>query len=492
MTANCILCITSFPEDKLINIEEQLVYSTSGSEAIQSHFTFYEKIIDTKDSSSQQSACESCWSKLKNFHEFYTSVSINYGVLEEVTEDEKVLMNWEDLIEESHEDAVDYEFSEVEALEECILEEEVDVKDPDILKNPAIVKAEPLPPQKVIPKVLNITPTNLKSMYKTSHFKVRPTPVKIDPEDDLKIKQIANMFCDICSHPLTSFSHARSHYRNEHNTIGYLICCDKKFKQRNRLVDHMNTHFNVSYPCHICGKTFDAKSYLTRHMAYHDDLKLFECDHCGKKFSKKFLVRNHILSTHRYENITPTYECLVDGCSKVFVNEARLKHHMKYTHSKTDQEMCEICSKTFKTKAAVEEHMRIHYRRPEDRYKCDICGHYIADLKSFKRHVKNHETEGMDNTCHYCGKKSPNLNALKKHISFVHEKVKSYQCKYCDKSFKRPRTLIDHEAAVHTLQELYKCSFCPKTFRNQSNMLAHRKKNHPDQYQKPAYMRDVV
>lgn len=64
--------------------------------------------------------------------------------------------------------------------------------------------------------------------------------------------------------------------------------------------------------------------------------------------------------------------------------------------------------------------------------------------------------------------------------------------RYCDKSFKRPRNLIDHEASVHTLQDLYTCSFCPRTFRNQSNMLSHRKKQHPDQYQKPSYMRDDV
>lgn len=184
-------------------------------------------------------------------------------------------MNWEDLIEESQEDEVEYEFvAEVEALEEYELEVENDVKDIETVKtSPQRLENQP---QNVIPKILKTTPTNLKSMYKTSHFKSqRSTPIKIDPEDDLKIKQIANMFCDICEHPLQSFSHSRSHYRNEHNTIGYLICCGKKFKQRNRLVDHMNTHFNVSYPCHICGKTFDAKSYLTRHMAYHEDLKLF-------------------------------------------------------------------------------------------------------------------------------------------------------------------------------------------------------------------------
>lgn len=73
--------------------------------------------------------------------------------------------------------------------------------------------------------------------------------------------------------------------------------------------------------------------------------------------------------------------------------------------------------------------MRIHTRKPEDRYQCNICGHYISELKTFKRHVRNHDTEALDNTCHYCGKKSPNLNALKKHIRYVHETERVYQCR---------------------------------------------------------------
>lgn len=86
--------------------------------------------------------------------------------------------------------------------------------------------------------------------------------------------------------------------------------------------------------------------------------------------------------------------------------------------------------------------MKTHARRDEDRIRCEICGHYLADLKSYNRHVKNHGTEKLDNTCSYCGKKSPNLNALKKHIKYVHEMTKSYPCRFCEKSFKRPRSKL--------------------------------------------------
>lgn len=198
------------------------------------------------------------------------------------------------------------------------------------------------------------------------------------------------------------------------------------------------------------------------------------------------------MSVHIYDNKEPEYACPLEGCGKKFVNQARLKHHIDYTHASEHSEICDICSKTFKTKHAVEEHRQIHFKRPEDRIKCEICGHYLSNLKTYKRHRKNHDTESMENTCSYCGKISPNLNALKKHIHYVHERVASFHCRYCEKSFKRARNLIDHEASVHTLQELYTCTFCPRTFRNQSNMLTHRKKMHPDLYKKPSYMRDKI
>lgn len=141
-------------------------------------------------------------------------------------------------------------------------------------------------------------------------------------------------------------------------------------------------------------------------------------------------MRNHLLSVHVFDNVEPSFECPEESCGKKFVNQARLKHHLDYTHSTNHIEICEVCTKTFKTKNAIEEHMKTHSRKAEDRIRCEICGHFLADLKSYNRHVKNHGTEQLDNICTYCGKKSPNLNALKKHVKYVHEMTKSYQCRF--------------------------------------------------------------
>lgn len=251
----------------------------------------------------------------------------------------------------------------------------------------------------------------------------------LDTADDQRIKETAKMFCDLCSLPVDSLREAKAHFKYVHNREGYLICCDRKFKQRCRLVEHVNTHYHVTYPCEICGKSFDSKSYLSKHLACHETIREYKCDMCHKDFAKKFQVRNHLLSVHVYENVEPLLECPLENCFKKFVNQARLKHHIDYTHNNQEMEICEICTRQFKSKNAVEEHKKIHTKRPEDRIKCEICGHYLGDLKSFKRHVKNHETENFENVCNICGKRSPNANALRKHVRYVHEMKKNYSCR---------------------------------------------------------------
>lgn len=94
-------------------------------------------------------------------------------------------------------------------------------------------------------------------------------------DDDLKIQETANMFCDICQQPLESLKDAKSHYKLMHGTLGYIVCCNRKFKQKCRLVEHVNTHYNFTYPCPQCDKTFDSKAYLGKHMACHETVKIY-------------------------------------------------------------------------------------------------------------------------------------------------------------------------------------------------------------------------
>jgi hypothetical protein len=183
------------------------------------------------------------------------TVATNYGLIEEIqpdVKDEDVIVDENNIVAwEEYVEGGEYEQERVEALEECLFETTVEVKKPQIDVKPHIID---LP---------------------TPRTQRRSAPPPIDPADDEKIRQIANMNCELCNKLLDSLAQARAHFRHEHGTIGYLTCCGRKFKQRNRLLDHVNTHFNLTYPCHVCGKTFDSKAYLVRHLVYHDDVKLY-------------------------------------------------------------------------------------------------------------------------------------------------------------------------------------------------------------------------
>lgn len=64
-------------------------------------------------------------------------------------------------------------------------------------------------------------------------------------EEDLYIAQYFDMLCDLCTHGFRSLVEARLHYREKHNIVeGYLKCCNKKFKRRGYIMEHINWHLN--------------------------------------------------------------------------------------------------------------------------------------------------------------------------------------------------------------------------------------------------------
>lgn len=310
--------------------------------------------------SENEGICHSCWLNIDSFHEFFNSVSsvydtenINIEEIECLTDEEETTMSiikLEDIIIEENQQTSKDESTSIYYDESMNYETEWITEDHE---------------QSETEKDF--------SHQQQQKISNEPEPQQFsmsDTADDQRIKETANMFCDICMIPVESLRDAKSHYKQIHHKEGFLMCCGRKFKQRCRLVEHVNTtHYNFSHPCLICDKKFDSKSYLTKHMACHETIKQYKCDHCPKKFAKKFQVRNHLLSVHIFDNVEPDLECPLENCYKKFVNHARLKHHIDYTHSLSHFEICEFCSKIFKTKNAIEEHKKTHMRKPEDRIK---------------------------------------------------------------------------------------------------------------------------
>lgn len=201
--------------------------------------------------------CRNCWVSLDTFHEFHNTISANYAVEEAFHKEEAELSTSDFIVYEDETYKEEMNDIKVEVLEE------VEYTETEWIEEGRIVEIGPEEPKREL-KIKSINPRIVKQ-----------PPVQLDSADDERIRRTAHMFCDVCQDPIESLREAKAHYKSAHSIDGYIRCCDRKFKQRCRLVEHVNTHYNFSYSCEICGKTFDSKSYLSKHQALHDGNKQF-------------------------------------------------------------------------------------------------------------------------------------------------------------------------------------------------------------------------
>nr|XP_033815680.1 zinc finger and BTB domain-containing protein 34 isoform X2 [Geotrypetes seraphini]XP_033815681.1 zinc finger and BTB domain-containing protein 34 isoform X2 [Geotrypetes seraphini] len=92
------------------------------------------------------------------------------------------------------------------------------------------------------------------------------------------------------------------------NTRGYwnpyterLICiyCGKTFNQKGSLDRHMRLHMGITpFVCKFCGKKYTRKDQLEYHIRGHTDDKPFRCEVCGKCFPFQGTLNQHLRKNH--------------------------------------------------------------------------------------------------------------------------------------------------------------------------------------------------
>lgn len=159
------------------------------------------------------------------------------------------------------------------------------------------------------------------------------------------------------------------------------------------------------FDCSECGKTFTNKSVLKNHMVTHTGEKPFACSVCDKKFSLKHHVNRH-MRIHTGEH---PYSCSV--CGKGFRDKFGLRSHMS-KHTGQKPYSCPICAKGLSCNSSLRIHMRLHTE--EKPFMCTVCGKGFSGSSSFSVHLRQHTGE------------------------------KPFVCPICSKCFSRQETLTVH------------------------------------------------
>ncbi|MCK5894150.1 MAG: C2H2-type zinc finger protein [Endozoicomonadaceae bacterium] len=162
--------------------------------------------------------------------------------------------------------------------------------------------------------------------------------------------------------------------------------CGKHFERKGNLTRHLKIHITgiSSYQCDICKQYLASKYNLERHMLIHTGEQPFQCGVCGKGFNQNCHLMEHRL-IHTGE--TP-FQCGV--CGKGFSQSNNLKRHMPI-HTGEKPFQCGVCDKDFLRSSNLKRHMRIH--TGEQHYKCEICGKSFAYRQNFTRHMRIHAGE---------------------------------------------------------------------------------------------------
>uniref|UniRef100_A0A182Y7C2 C2H2-type domain-containing protein n=1 Tax=Anopheles stephensi TaxID=30069 RepID=A0A182Y7C2_ANOST len=290
------------------------------------------------------------------------------------------------------------------------------------------------------------------------------------------IQDFFKLECEICSVPLGSFGSLQNHYRDEHQTNGYVRCCDKQYFIRSCLVDHIGAHLG-SIRCEICQKSYKTKRYLQQHMTESHssaEARPFKCTECHKSYSKE-----HLLRAHMQRHIKQ--QCNI--CQKMLSNQNSLKVHIAQVHSGDANQICDTCGKVFRTKPAMERHIKLdHQPQLVTWEQCRQCEKWFDCKSNLKKHIRLIHDQSGSFPCDQCEHESVTRRALVHHKNRIHKRKQLFECDLCGKTVNSKLVLREH-MATHSKIPLYSCEFCDTTFNSNANKYKHYKSKHLRKWQ---------
>lgn len=111
--------------------------------------------------------------------------------------------------------------------------------------------------------------------------------------------------------------------------------CMNKYKKRNRLREHMQTHLSGPYLCVICGAVYKSTDTLRHHMERHkaNPDQPIKCPECHKTYPTRRYMLSHYRSIHlnrrrKKPRAERAFDLECSVCGKKFQNQHNLRQHL--------------------------------------------------------------------------------------------------------------------------------------------------------------------
>ncbi|PAA63396.1 hypothetical protein BOX15_Mlig009848g6, partial [Macrostomum lignano] len=171
--------------------------------------------------------------------------------------------------------------------------------------------------------------------------------------------------------------------------------------------------------CESAGNTRASKSAATRQRQAQGFERVFQCDTCQKKLTRKCHLKAHISAVHKKAK---PYKCKV--CGKRFGFSSALTTHSR-VHTGEKPFECKVCGKRFGFSSNLSSHSRLH--TGEKPFECKVCGKRFGFSSNLSSHSMLHTGE-KPFECKVCGKRFTQISNLTMH-SRVHTGEKPFECK---------------------------------------------------------------
>ena len=207
--------------------------------------------------------------------------------------------------------------------------------------------------------------------------------------------------CDKCGKECSSQPDLAIHMKRVHHA--YQISEEQKVKK----CDQCDTEFKIS-------KDFD--DHLK---SVHKCDKAFKCKECDLTWVSHLSLELHYIESHK----KIMFCC--DTCGYTTFQDSILQRHRRITHEGKRDYVCHICGKSFSKKFMLPDHMAIEHDIGECRFKCDYCGKGFMNQSRKRNHVEGVHEKNKTYFCDVCNYVGPTLVALGKHKRKIHRLKRS-------------------------------------------------------------------